>query len=449
MTRALFFLLFLTSFALAAVWFVDNDGQVVVEWMGYRVQTSIAFAILFLIIIIVTSTLFLQAILWVKSAPKRYSRKLKDRKFSRGMLALTKGFAAVAAGDKKQARTFSARASSNLENIPLTKLLAAQTAQLQGDRELVREHYTQMLENKDTEIIAIKGLLIEAKYDEDLPKALFLAEKAYKLCPDAEWVILILFDLYKKLKKWPDSLNIATVALKHKIISHDDADKTFALINFAIYEEMLRSGQNNANEFLNKAYKLLPDFIPIVAAYCRMLLARKETKKTLKIIEKKWVALPHPDLAALYMEIYKDDSDEKNLEKAEELLQLCAGHPEGHALVATYALEARHFGKARHHLHTALTFGENKNVCNMIAELETIERAGHELVNYWRERARNANEFSLWKCGNCGTISQIWSVTCNDCNEFDAMQWRNYQASANIVPAKTFLGKKEDVVFRG
>jgi len=440
MTRALFFLLFLTAVALTSVWFIENDGQVVVEWMGYRIQTSIAFAILFVIIIIVTSTLFLQALLWIKSAPKRYRKKVKDRKFNRGISALTQGFAAIAAGDKKQARSLSARASSNLENMPLTKLLAAQTAQLEGNRELAREHYTAMLENKETEIIAIKGLLIEAKQDEDLAKALFLAEKAYKLRPDADWVILILLDLYKKLKKWPEAIDIVAVALKQKIINRIDADKIIGLISFARYQEMLWSSEKERDDCLKYAYKLLPDFIPVVAAYAKILLEKGEIKKASKILEKHWRISPHPDIASVYMEIYSDDTDENRLEKAEYLLQLSGGHPEGRALVANCALEARQLGKARHHLQTALTFGETKAVCNMMAELETIERAGHHIVHYWRERANYANEFSLWKCGNCGEKSHIWSITCNKCNEFDSMEWRDYQTSANIIPPQKLLG---------
>ena len=437
MIRAMFFLLFLVVFFTTILFFSQNDGQIIIDWMDYRIQTSVAFASLVLIIIIILGTFFLQTILWIKSAPKRYRKIMKERKLNRGILALTRGFAAIAAGDKKQAHELSKRASNNLDNMPLAKLLAAQTAQLEGNRYLANEYYTAMLGDKETEIIAIKGLLIEAKQANDLAKALFLAEKAYKLRPDAQWVILLLIDLYKKLKKWPKAIVILRVAAKRKIISRFDADRAIGLISLAQYQEKLSIADEHQDKYLKIAYKLLPDFSPIFSAYANMLVKKEKINKALKILEKQWSICPHPEIASIYMAIYSGEADEKRLIRAQKFFTLCGGHPEGHALMAEATFRAGDFGKARHHLKAALAFGETRAICKMMADIESIEHARQEAVQYWHQRAEYTNDIALWKCVSCGAKSPTWQITCSNCDTFDSMEWSDYQKSVKIISPHT------------
>ena len=434
MPKALLFLLFLTVFSLASLWFVENDGSIIIEWMGYRVQTSVAFAVLFSIIIIVACTLFLQFLIWVKTAPGRYKRSRREKRLNKGLTELTQGFAAIAAGDKKRARSLTQRASNNLDNMPITKLLAAQTAQLEGNGELAKEHYNSMLGDKETEIIAIKGLLIEAKQDSDLGKALFLAEKAFKLQPEADWVILILFDLYRKMRKWEKAEQITRNALKYKLITSDEATRNLGIIEFARHKDQLREsrGFSSNDRFIKNAFKLIPDFIPVAVEYANILVKNNKTRKAVKILENIWSKSPHPDISVAYMNIYSSLSKNKRLEKAEKLIKLCSNHPEGYIVAAQEAIAAEKFDKARKNIKTALEFGETTAICNVMAELQSIEQAGQDTVNYWRERAIMAGESSVWKCKNCSELSNAWHVICASCHSFDSIEWKNPDIPANV-----------------
>ncbi len=53
MTKLFIFLFTLTLAAIGAMWFIENDGSIVIEWLGYRVQTSVAFTILASVVILV------------------------------------------------------------------------------------------------------------------------------------------------------------------------------------------------------------------------------------------------------------------------------------------------------------------------------------------------------------------------------------------------------------
>ncbi len=428
MTRTLFFLLFLAVFSLASLWFVENDGSVVVEWMGYRAQTSVMFAILFVIITIITFTLLLQLIIWVRTAPKRYKKAMKDKRQSRGLTALSQGFAAIAAGDIKQARVLTQKASNNLDNMPLTKLLAAQTAQLEGNRELAKVHYNSMLGDKETEIIAIKGLLIEAKQENDLGKSLFLAEKALALRPDADWAILILFDLYRKMHHWQKAAEITHTALKYNLITKEDSARNLGLIYLMQYLEQSKNLKHVKNEkLIENAYKLIPDFVPAIIAYANMLFRKEKTRKALKILESGWSKSPHPDIATTYMENYANSTNEKRLEKAEKLFNLSSGHPEGNIVIARELITSGKFSDARRHLKIALQFGETSVICYLLAELESLEKADPKVVHHWREHALVANNVAIWECKSCNIKSPKWNVTCSNCGAFDSFTWKDSQ----------------------
>lgn len=420
-------------FFFAAIWFAENGGSISIEWMGYNIQTSVAFAILSFLLALVICTLFLQIIIWIKSAPSRYKKALKERRLNNGLMALTQGFAAIAAGDTKQALVLAKKASQNLNNIPITKLLAAQTAQLEGNRELAKVHYTSMLDDKETEIIAIKGLLIEAKQDNDLPKALFLAEKAYGLRPNTDWVILILTDLYKKLRKWKKAEEITRKALKYKLINNDVANRTIGLLNFAEYEEKPASERLPVHDqLINKAYKLVPNLVPISISYAQMLVRNGKERKAIRILENQWRATQHPYIASAYMDIYKGEAPELRLAKAEYLLKLSNNHQEGHVVVAATALELGQTGIARQHLASALSYGETRAICLMMAELETLERGNYGSVQHWRERAIFANNLSVWVCKSCNTKLYKWDVNCPKCEAFDSLEWRGIDKHANV-----------------
>ena len=201
-----------------------------------------------------------------------------------------------------------------------------------------------------------------------------------------------------------------------------------AIISFVQYQEQLKSSPASTNNNrIKNAYKLMPSFVPITLAYANMLIKKNKVRKAVKILENAWSALPHPDIAACYMEIYANDTDEKRIEKAERLLHLSSQHPEGHISVAREALSAGQYGKARHHLKTSLGFGETMAICHLMAELEGMEKAKHEVIHYWRERALIANNLSIWKCNNCGTKSHKWHITCHNCGSFDSMEWQDVQ----------------------
>src|SRR3546814_8129927 len=75
----------------------------------------------------------------ILGTPRRIGRALSAKRRKGGYKALSQGMVAVAAGDAQEAARWSRRADDLLEDPPLTLLLSAQAAQLNGDeREIGR-----------------------------------------------------------------------------------------------------------------------------------------------------------------------------------------------------------------------------------------------------------------------------------------------------------------------
>lgn len=442
MTKVFIFLFAVTIASIGAMWFIENDGSIAIEWLGYHIQTSVAFMVLASLVLFIVTTVIIQGFLYLKSAPKRYRRAVRERKRENGLEALTKGFAAIASGDMREAKKHTKHATSYLGNIPLTRLLSAQTAQLEGNKEAAQFHYTAMLDDKQTEIIAIKGLLVQARNEGDISKALFLAEKAYAINPNAGWVVQMLMELYEVTGRWEDAVNITKHAHKIKIINDAEYNRSSALIMLARGQFLAEHGSDKeALILLKKAYKLMPYFVPVVAAYARILIKLGKNSKSMAVIAKCWKNEPHPDLAEAFLENYNGSNGRKLLKNAEKMADVQSSRAESHILAARAAMLAEDFIPAYNHLKTALSIRETVSSCLLMAELEEKQGADKEMAAQWRKRAQMSNPDFIWYCDKCGHNMDKWKVTCNNCHSFDSLKWGSVpNQKINIIkPEDTLL----------
>src|SRR3954464_9825284 len=141
MWRALVFVGLLALAAYGAVWLADRPGDVLITYGTYRIQTTVAVAL-----ILTVGTGFLLAVLWggvgfLLNLPSRWSYATRARRRARGYAAVSRGMAggcaavpggwgAGGAGDPIAARRHANEAERFLGREPLTLLLKAQAAQV-------------------------------------------------------------------------------------------------------------------------------------------------------------------------------------------------------------------------------------------------------------------------------------------------------------------------------
>lgn len=424
MIRLLIFLLLLVCLSLGITWFLEHDGKIIAEWLGYRVEISIFFATMALFITCVLLAWLTHSLFWVVNLPKRMRQKHQDQKHHKGLVALTECFAALASGDLKRTKQLVHKAQVCLGDSPLTDIVLAQTSQLEGNQEAANHYFNNMLEHKETELVALRGLLTQARNDGHLEKALKYATQAYHIQPNAEWIMPILIELYKRLGQWKEAIEVIQQAKKNKRISADKATRQIAIIYLIQSKNALE--ENNLEEALHlakDAHKFLPNFSPVTIIYADLLAKHHDESKAAKILEAAWKVMPHLDIADHYLDLYQNETVEKRLKHAEKLFKMNPDHPAALVMFGKYALEAEQFNKARNYLKIALSKGESALICELMAELEKAEGSDADIVQQWLDRAQRADKSTEWKCGHCRRPSHSWEPFCPQCHSFDSIQW--------------------------
>ena len=167
MHRIILFLVLIALAAAGAAWIADQSGDVALSWGVWRIHTSLPVFVLALGVVIVAAMLAWSILRGLWRTPERVRRARRERRHARGRHAITQGLLAVGHGDSSAARAHADVARRHAANDPLALLLHAQTAQLDGDREGAQRAFRAMAERKDTRLLGLRGLFIEAQRADD------------------------------------------------------------------------------------------------------------------------------------------------------------------------------------------------------------------------------------------------------------------------------------------
>ncbi|RED48104.1 heme biosynthesis protein HemY [Aestuariispira insulae] len=393
MIRGLLFLLKIAVLGAITFWLASQPGQVTVTWQDWRLDTSVG--VMLILLLGVSLLLMISYNFWrsAKSAPGKFKQNRALSRRERGYKALTQGLVAVAAGDRLEARKQSRKANALLDDPPLTMLLSAQSAQLNGDDQAAANYFNAMLDHPDAAFLGVRGLMMQAAKTGNQEEALMLARKAYNLRPDTPWVLKELVDLQIKSADWAGAIRTIDEAIKAKAISQEDGKERKA----QLLMEQCRAARDEGDSALalrlaTQANKLSPDLTVAITTQARLLARSGKVKKAEKAIEEAWKRNPNPLLAKTYRDIAADQDPLKQVKRFEHLLSLKPGSSEGHIALARVALDAGLWGEARNHLNQLPDSEISPRVCHLMAELEEREHGDMKEARKWLNRAVYAGE---------------------------------------------------------
>jgi len=178
MVRVIIYLIILAALAFGAVWMADRPGEVAITWQGRRIDTSVMVLLAAVAALIVACVIAWSILRAIMRAPETIARYRRYRRGVRGYRAVSQGLIAVGSGNARTAKKFTAEAVRIAPREPLTLLLSAQSAQLNGDRDGAVATFQQMAERDDTRVLGLHGLFVEAQRRRDHAAALGFAEEA-------------------------------------------------------------------------------------------------------------------------------------------------------------------------------------------------------------------------------------------------------------------------------
>lgn len=389
MLKAFLIFLKIAVVVAAAVLLADYPGRVSIEWQGWRIDMSLAVLVVAAILVAILAAVLYRFYGGVLAAPGRFLSARRASRTERGYRALTQGLVALAAGDADEARRQARRAESLLANPPITRLLTAQTAQLDGDATAAKRYFEEMLEDPETAFLGLRGLLTQALAEGDRAAALRLAERANELRPGTPWVVRHLIELKREADDVAGALATLEGAERRRALPRPETQATKARLLAARARESQAEGDiDGALKLALKAHKADPALIEATAMAARLNIAKNKRRRAEKLIEEAWVRAPDPALARAYAEAAPDGASALDqVKRFERLLSLKPDHPEGHIALAEAALKAELWGAARSHLTKAGGDRPGPRVCRLMAELEESEHGDLAKAREWLARA--------------------------------------------------------------
>jgi HemY protein len=418
MIRVILFLITLAIIASGFVWIADRPGDVAITWMGYRIETSVMVAAFAVVALVVVVMLLWSIVRGILRSPEQVSLFFRNRRAMKGYLAVSRGLIAIGAGDQRLARRSADDAARLSPGDPLTLLLAAQSAQLSGDRAAAERAFREMTRRDDTKLLGLRGLYIEAHRRNDTATARRVAEEAALAAPSLAWAGQAVLDDRCAASDWAGAL----AALEHMKGGLEKADfrRKRAVLLTARAQALEGLDRDASRTAVLEAIKLAPDLVPAAALAGRRLVEAGEQRKARRILEAAWTISPHPDIAEAYANLRLGDSARERLARMQKLADKVPGQLEGALAVARAALEAREFATARAALAPYLS-APTRRVATLMAEIEEAEHGDVGRVREWMSRAMRAAGDPVWTAD--GVVSERW-LPVSPNGRLDGFEWR-------------------------
>jgi len=420
MVRIILFLVLIGVAGLGAAWIAEQNGQVEIVWNGWRASPTVPRAALILGIVVAV----LMFVWWIVAVllrlPRRMRKAARARSEARGREAIRRGLIAIGSGDQDAARKHAGVAARHAQDDPLTLMLAAQSAQMAGDRDGAHRAFYAMAERADTRLLGLRGLFIEAQRNDDALTAVAAAEAALKSAPQTAWASHAVLGFRCSQADWSGALNLVERNYASGAIDKAQYRRQRAVLLTARALEHETSDRDASRSAVMEAVKLAPTLIPAATLAAKFLSESQQTRKAMQIIEAAWQAQPHPDLADAYAHVRLGDSALERLRRIERLAERTPGHAESALGVARVAADAREYARARAAL-APLVDKPTQRVALLMAEIERGEFDDEGAARAWTLRAVHAAHDPEWTAD--GYVSDRWRPVSPVTGRLDAFQW--------------------------
>ena len=360
----------------------------------------------------------------LRRAPQAMRFGRAGRRRERGYRALSLGMVAVAAGAADEAKRRAREADRALDGAPLTLLLAAQAAQLDGDDGAARRFFQAMVDEPETSLLGLRGLMAQANRTGDREEALAIAARAQKERPGTPWVLEALFDLRTANGDW-DGASAALEALAgRKLVRGEDLRRRRAVI--AVERSRLAEERGDTASALSQArtaWKLDSALPAATARVARLEAAAGHRSRAEKLLRDGWTKAPHPLLGDTLEELWSRLAPSVRFTQGQRLLKGDSARPETRSLLADLALAAGQRAEARKLVEPLAGEGASARTCRQMASI-AVGEGDTEAARNWLARARQASGDPTWFCRACNAMSAEWSGACPQCGVFDSLAWR-------------------------
>ncbi|MFV2003444.1 MAG: heme biosynthesis protein HemY, partial [Paracoccaceae bacterium] len=355
LVKILVFIALIAGLTLGAGYLADSSGGVRIAVAGTEFNLDALRAAIGAVLLVVVIWLGLK-ILGLLVAVARFingdetaiSRYFDRNRERRGFEALADGMTALASGEGKLAMARAARAEKYLRRPELTNLIAAQAAEMSGDRAKAGEVYKRLLKDERTRFVGVRGLMRQKLEDGETELAMRLAERAFALKPGHAEVGDVLLRLQAKQEDWAGARKTLAQKQRQGELPRDVHRRRDAVLALSEAREIFDAGDMAAaRDAALEANRLSPDLIPAAVMAAQAHITANNPRYATRVLKKAWEAQPHPDIAAAFASIYPDEDAKARIKRFQVLTRPKPDHPETRMLLAELQIAASDFTAAR------------------------------------------------------------------------------------------------------
>ena len=448
MIRLVLYLVGVGLLATGLAWLADRPGQMLLNWQGYEIETSV-----FRAVVIFAFAIGLAVFLWslvrqLWTSPAAVGRVMNRRRQERGLDALSSGMIAIGAGDRSQAMRYAMQARKALPNEPLTHLLRAQAAQLSGDRSTSRRIFEAMLGSPDTEQLGLRGLFLEAEREGEHEAARQFAERALRLNPKLGWPVDALFELQCKAADWAGALETLAAGKRNGHFEKADADRRRAVLLTAQAQALEDSNADRAHRARHRsahagarsrARRASPDACsPRAARRAKVARVHRADLAARRRIPISPSPMPTPAPATARATASSASSTSRGRRRIRSRHRSPSQRPRSR----------RTTGRRRARRSTPLLEGRlSQRVCTLMARIEGEQYGNAGRVREWLARAVNAPRDPAWTAD--GVVSDRWAPVSPVTGALDAFQWKVPVEQSGPHDEELALAKLEELIALG
>ena len=404
----------------AIAWWVHGLPGTVSARVGTLVfQTSTPVAVLLGTVLFALLYLFVRFLGVLVRLPRWRQRRQDARRRARGDQAVTLSLVALAAGDGGAARRQAARGRSLLGDTPMTLLLAAQAARLDGSEDEAAALYGRLAgpaprDRTGSAFLGHRGLFRQAMDRGNWEEAARHAADADRVQPGAAWLRDERARLALRTGQWRDALKLG----------HASADVMTAA---ADAEPNAGAGRKLARA----AWEADPALPPAALAYARRLREARKERAVGDVLRRAWSLCPHPDLATFALAPFplvpasgqRPPDHLARVRVATDLVRLVPDSPDSHLLLGRVSLEAGLPGEAHRHAEAARQAGlQQRRLYMLFADIAEAENDPAAARAALRNEAA-AEPDPAWHCEACGTAHHRWHAACPACGTGGRVRW--------------------------
>ena len=321
--------LFLSTYSI--VWLIDNNGFVVVNWLGYEMQTDVLTTVLitifFTILIIVLATL-LTRILAIKFPSllrfffkRNYTKSLEKivLRYQQGFDYLSSLLLAIELNDQKYINLHHKNFSQKIKNKKLNNFVKGKIALNQNDQLRVIQYFSQFSGNNHANILLYNAKFNLALESSQETKAIAYGKQLCSLDRTRIDVAKKLIILCRKNGLWHDFHELQTI-FKDKIseyISSEDLSNIALFLARGFYQQ---KKYYQAQSSAKKALKFDPNSINAQELFLKSWIKLGVRFYVAKKIKKIFSKTPSLRLAKIYLFNYRKISKPKQIKLLKKLL---------------------------------------------------------------------------------------------------------------------------------